>query len=81
MGVAGVDAVDEDRARSEAEGLNRGRLSNLGTDHDLVKVALRVLSDSETESLGRREPMRSRRRRRSSPASAESSLAVVDDRL
>lgn len=81
MGVVGQDAVEEERARSEAQGLKRGGLSSLGTDHDLVKVALVELSDSETKSLGRTEPMRSRRRRSSSPASAESCCGVVDDRL
>lgn len=81
MGVGGEDAVEEDRARNEAAGLKRGRLSSLGTDHDRVRVVLVELSDSETGSLGRTEPMRSRRRRRSSPASALSFCGVVDDRL
>ena len=81
MGDDGQDAVEEERARSEAQGLRRGRLSSLARDDDLVKVALVELSDSETKSLGRREPMRCRRRARSWPASAESCCGVVDDGL
>lgn len=81
MGVDGVEEVEEESARREAEGLKRGRLSSFGTDQDRVKVTLRVLSGSMTESLGSKELIRSRRRRRSSPASALSCLGVVDDRL
>lgn len=81
MGVDGVEAVEDESARSDADGLKRGRLSSLGTDQDRVKVGLVKSLDSETESLGSRDPRRSRRRRISSSASAESSLGVVEDRL
>ncbi len=80
-GVTGVDAVEEVRARSEADGLMRGRLSTFGMDRVRGKDGLPFLLDPTALSPGSKVPMRSRRRRRSSPASTESSCGVVDDRL